>query len=253
MLKLFFILTCIAITNTSTGQSIQREGLINMFSSTDPEGFRRYTWFEDSTVIYEIYSYFTESINDTVVKEGSRLSYYTILDVPTMRAQDYYLFSADSEPLTNYYLKDNEFVSWGSFSKNSKPDKFVDSLKMLADTIIDGNTLKRLYITVHGEGLQYTVTCGLSCSNPKTIFHFNRTIDEKYPGCQVTYYKYEQLPGGFDMYSKMKVIRDELTNSEKMIFKKWKSNFETTSLPVISQKAARQYISKLRSAFRKQP
>lgn len=56
--------------------------------------------------------------------------------------------------------------------------------------------------------------------NSKTIFHLNRSLDDKYPDCQVTYFLSEDLLNGFST-SKLSVIRDSLTDSEKMVFKKW--------------------------------
>jgi hypothetical protein len=250
MLKLFYIFLFVICTIDLFGQNIQREGVVNMYSSMDPEGFRRYTWFEDSTIIFEIYEYYSETSNDSIISEGSRLAYYTILDLPTMHAQDYFLFSEDSEPITNYYLKDNETVSWGSFSTNQIYDKFIDSLIPSTDTVIDGNRIKRLLYKVPGMGCQFKATIGLSCSNPKTIFHFYRKIDEKYPDCQVTYYQFQDTSTGFGTYGKLCLVRDSLTSSERMIFNTWKSNLITTSLPITSQIMARQFISNLKGTLR---
>ncbi len=250
MLKFLYLSFFLVCNLASFAQNIQREGLVNYVSSLDPEGFRRYTWFEDSTVIYEIYEQYSEIRNDTLIAEGNRLAYYTILDLPTVHAQDYFLFSEDSEPVTDYNLNENEFISWGAFKKNTKPDKHVDSLIQTSDTVIDGRKIKRLWYTLSGPGWQARVTCGLSCSIPKTIFHLNRSLDDKYPDCQVTYFLSEDLLNGFSTTSKLSVIRDSLTDSEKMVFKKWKANLASTSLPGTSYSFAKKFLSTLRGILR---
>ncbi len=247
----FIYLSIFLLCNlASLAQNIQREGLVNYVSSLDPEGFRRYTLFEDSTVIYEIYEQYSETRNDTLIAEGNRLAYYTILDLPTMHAQDYFLFSEDSEPVTDYNLNENEFISWGAFKKNIKPDKHVDSLIKTTDTVIDGREIKRLWYTLTGPGWQVRLTCGLSCSIPKTIFHLNRSLDDKYPDCQVTYFLYEDLVNGFSTSSKLSLIRDSLTESEKIVFKKWKSNLANSSLPNTTATIAKKFITTLRRILR---
>lgn len=250
MIKYFYLFIFLIYLDSASGQPIQREGLVNYFSSMDSEGFRRYTWFEDSTIIFEIYENYSESRNDTMISQGFRLAYYSILDLSTMHAQDYLLFSDDCEPLTNYYLKDNETISWGSYSGNQETDKYVDSLVSSSDTVVDGKKLKRFWCIVSGPNWKIKLTCGMNCSDPKTIFHFNRALDKQYHNCQVTYFQYEDLSSGFTTYSKLSFIRDSLTNTEKLVFKKWKANLKNTSISSTSFKTAREFISRLRSVLR---
>jgi hypothetical protein len=248
MVKLFSIFFCFVCINESTyGQAKQKEGLVNFINGVDPEGFRRFTWFKDSVVIFEIFESYSESLNDSIVDQGSRLRNYSILDLTTRQGQDYLSFSDTAKPLTNYLLQEDE----GIFRKNHPYDKYVDSLMPMSDTIIDENPLKRLWFSLSGDGWHFKIIYFLLCSKPENIFHLSKAVDNRYPGCKVIDILYEDLDSGRNLFNKIVFIRNKLTEEEEKIFKKWKANLYASTLPVTTKLEADKYLSNFKSASSK--
>ncbi|MFT3909310.1 MAG: hypothetical protein QM737_07800 [Ferruginibacter sp.] len=149
-----------------------------------------------------------------------------------MRAQDYLSFSDTAKPITNYIVKESESVSWSFYRKSDPYDKFIDSLKQLPDTILDGNKFKRLYFDISGEDWHQRITYFLFNAPFRSIFHMAKAIDSLYPGYIVKYIEYRDLDKGSSAFAKLFLVRDNLTLPETKIFKQWESNLKTSVLPV---------------------
>jgi hypothetical protein len=250
MVKTFFVLFYLACTpKFSIAQIKQSEGLMNFYFGMYPDN-RKYTWFKDSTVIFEIFEDYTESINDSIVAEGSCIRNYSILDLTTMRAQDYLTFADTAMPLTNYLLKTNESISWDFYRTSHLYDKYIDSLIPIPDTTIDGKSFKRLWFPLSGNGWYQKITYFIICSKLENIFHMSRAFDDRHRGCKVSCIQYEEPSTGRSSINKLILIRDNLTITESKIFEKWKANLETSTLPITTLNEGQKKLATILQSIR---
>ena len=237
-MKLKGLLIFLLITNFALSQTTQREGVFNDYSSLDPQGFRRYTWVQDSIIITEVFEFYTESDGDSIIKQESRIRNYTITDLTTGQCQDYFQMDTSAPPITNYIIER---------SKTAHPyDKYVDSLILEKDTLIEGKAIQRAYFILNGQGWAFKITYGLDCQNPSPLYGMLPVLKSKFPNCKLKYILYQELLTGESSISITQIIRGYLTDSEKSVFKQWRINLLKSDLPTTNRRTATKLISRLK-------
>jgi len=246
MQKLFIIVFLILNGFYTQAQDFQKEGSIKMISNLFGDTDTLRIWFRDSTALIEIISSSSETINDSLVKSVSKLSHYSILDLKTMRAQDYLGWSDTANPVSTYRLEADEFIAW-NFQKNKNLAAVdMSNLHFDKDSMIDGRLIK-LYSMLDSSNICFSGhRFGVSCPGKNNIFHLAQAVDEKFPGCRVSFVESEWLDHR-KTFSKLEMMSNSLSKSERTVFDSWEKKLSNLSLPLLTQKQATQALLNIRN------
>lgn len=185
-------------------------------------------YFLDSTVIYEVRILRLRENEQGTGKnqENSRpISKYTFLDLRTMLAQDYLDFHDTAKPKLSYPLLKDEYVKWRFYAKNLS-NELGDRLQELSDTVIGNQQLKRVLLTIQENGMAGHYICYIDCEFPKSIFHFNKSLEKKYGECVVNRMDFplDSISGNVYMANEFYFERKHLNSFEEKVFRAWKEN-----------------------------
>ncbi len=245
MNKLFLLLFSLFSFTKTDGQPIQKEGIMNLVTPSDPEGLHHYTRFMDSVVIFEIYEQWSESEGDSITAEGVRIFKYSILDLTNMRAQDYITFSDTATPVTNYQLKNSESISFGFHLDKHPYGKYIDSLVPMPDSMINGKQYKRLYFDLSGSGWHQRLVYYFEHQESRNIFHMMKPFDSCYPGYKITRVQYIDMLTGHSSFSYLELVSNTLNVVEHNVFEAWQKNLSTSTLPITSKIEAQSSFARL--------
>lgn len=235
-MKIILLITIINVVHSSCSKSIHiQEGLEEHFSLIlgNPDQQKK-IWFKDSIVIFEIWAHQHFELNDSIIKSGYDLWKYTYLDLTTMKAQDYRYFKDSSKPVNNYYLTSTDKIEWG-FYNNTGFNSHPDSTVQVEDTVINGQKFHR-WINTKPQMGEYKFVLFVDCNSPTSIFMADRAFELRHPGCIVKRIDLVNGEGNQESSFEYKIDRTYLTKNEKAIFKSWRKNAKSTSLPLISYK-----------------
>lgn len=190
-------------------------------------------WFKDSTVIYEIKAIFTDEYNGKSTRTVYQTYKYTFLDLRNMLCQDYYSLNDTAMPFSNYKLKQNEAVAWQFYSSKKERD-LSKTINKLADSVIDGHNYKRVRTEhIFGDD-HFEYEYFIDCDFPKSIFHINNTLEEKYPNCSVVRADLVDLNSNERKIFEFKINQQYLDTPMSKIFTKWEKNAKELKMPISS-------------------
>lgn len=239
--------------NSCVNRTYVKEGLVSQYryftNFTDSiilpdfDQLESKIWFEDSCIIYEM-KFINDSSNYAPKGQIRKYTYerykYSYLDLRTLRCQDYANLSDTARPKCNYFLHGDETVNWRFYAEKKLYD-LDGEVVPLSDTTIKNKNYKRLKITKFisaNFGNEYHVFY-LNCQAKKTIFHINRSLDEKYPKCQIALSEIwsDRNPANKGIFE-LNVLKTKLSREEKKIFKSWAKNAKATKLPLLTYSQA---------------
>lgn len=189
------------------------------------------TWFLDSAIIFEQKAYISASLDDTLILKNQFEVYkYTYFDLRTLRSQDYLSFTDTATIVNNYVVQPGE-----SPSPNFKFGKLLgslDSIKVITDTLINGERYKRIQKVINVPEHPYLCeqTYYYLCDRP---FWNIKQSDERFPGCMcVRQDIHEIIPKPSLYVIECRIVSTSLTKEEENIFRAWCKNARNTKLPL---------------------
>lgn len=239
-LYVFFFISCNSVLQIRNGVATKTSFYVDKGNQAETlrEGPTRHRiYFLDSMVIYEQTTLeFHSSTTDTGIVQVSarRLRKYTYMDLRTYFCQDYYDFSDTAKPKLSYKVDKKDIVSWNFYADRYK--ELGDEMRELSDTVMADKEYKRILISLnHPEGKEYYIYY-LDCKFPKTIFHVNKSLEEKYVGCVPVRVEFpiDSINGRNFIASEFKIERTGLSEFEKKVFKAWEKNAKDNNLPTSS-------------------
>lgn len=190
-------------------------------------------WVDSEAVVYEQKGTYSFGLNDSIVLKGYDVYKYTFFDLITRRCQDYLSFTDTATVIANYIVPKD---SVPGINFRQEMSRSLDSMKILADTVVDGKLYKRIRYTVTWpeitspyEETYYLLPGALHW--PKNIIY--KKLQTLIPGGIVERVDMHQLPP-IEMRATNTIHceRNYLTPEEETVFKKWQQNALETKVPV---------------------
>jgi len=233
-----FQITVVAILFFNSCQShpaFKEEGVIQLIGRFYDVSTQQYSkediltdmniWYKGNLVVQEI-KIINEFIDSNGYKKKTPVAYYLFIDRKTRNFYHYLSFSDTASILDKYTLSDDSVMrglgGW-PFYKDVTFDT-VGQRQYLNDTVINGNTYKRILFDVKEDNKILPTVRYLRCDKTGTLFSFNNSLRDKL-GCPIVRIDYlpttdNQRPNS----SEIVFVRDKLSNEELKVFEAWEKN-----------------------------
>lgn len=187
-------------------------------------------WYKDSFIISDNYTIYFESYNGGPEKWKTVVDRYTFIDTRTKEFYVYSSFSDTARFIKKYSQPDTGRVEegWTYFQKNKLLS--YDNKYVLPDTLINGNTYKRLmvfgYIQEDSTSPKVKVTQIIyaRCNAPNPFLRVDMLLSQEL-GCPVV--RFDHIAENV-LWTKTEIeyISDKLTPEELKVFDAWERNIK---------------------------
>ncbi|MEO5967032.1 MAG: hypothetical protein ABIP68_08055 [Ferruginibacter sp.] len=190
-------------------------------------------WHSDSSVIFQFVGVDFDFLPDSNSEKAVLITWkYIYLDLKNLKCQDYLTFDTSAKATANYKLAPEEFIQNNLFLPLPLPF-MKEPMHDMNDTVIENKKYKRIRFDQTEAETHWRTIVYLSDKYSQDLFHLNVLLDKKYSPMRVMRIDWV-LNGELQMFSYYEELNNKLTKNEKAIFKRWKLNADTTTLPVIT-------------------
>lgn len=235
-----FISVCCSCEGTRKLSKNSSEGVsklhsINFFydSIFDVKDYYYKMWYLDSSVIFQFVAVDFDFLPDSNSAPPSlKTLKFIYLDLKNLKCQDYLTFDTSAKATANYKLAPGEFIQNNLFLPLPLPF-MKEPMHDMNDTVIENKKYKRIRFDQTNADRHWRTIIYLSDKDSQKLFHLNVLLDKKYSPMRVMRIDWV-LNGELNLLCYYEELNNKLTENEKAIFKRWRINADTTTLPVIT-------------------
>jgi hypothetical protein len=180
-------------------------------------------WYLENYVIQEVRGFSSKSINRETVSIDTSVTHYTFYDLANNHVYYYDTFSVHAKLLKEFYPPKDSLIDGWNFQRTF-PLLGRENLTVLPDTLINGQTLKRLQTRkfFHSDTgtIEHLKTGYIRSDLKASLFHLDKPLDDSLHATMVRM-DFWVKPSNIAMSSSFEFLRHELTTDELSVFKSW--------------------------------
>lgn len=220
--------------NSYSNEGIIRDHSINIHydKTSNVYDYNFQVWYCDSAVIFQ-HVFVSMKLGVDSIPATLKTYKYVYLDLRNLKCQDYRTLDASAKPFGNYKLQRNESILSHFFEQDYTLPIFKTKTEKLDDTIIAKKNYKRILYKGTKEEPLWQRTIYLTAEDNNIQYHIYPMLDKQYYPLRVIRLD-DLLDGKLTEINYIEPIKTELSNYERSVFKNWKINADTTTLPMLT-------------------